>query len=210
MMKLLIAEPSPFARKVRVALHEKGIEFEQVLDNPWNLDARTGQINPLGKLPVLDTGDGRQIYDSRVIIEYLETLGWAPALLGQDAGARVMHRQIEALADGVCDAVVLIVLERARLVALRSTDWLERQQHKVTAGIAEAARLLDGREWYVGEAFGLADLSVGCMLGYVDLRVPEIEWRRAYPDLDALARRLESRPSFRRSRPESQSITEVR
>jgi glutathione S-transferase len=208
-MKLLIARPSPFARKVRIALLEKGIAFETLVDLPWNPGAQAPAMNPLGKVPALVLDDGRTLYDSKVIIEYLETLGLEPALLPAEPTARVAHRQIEALADGVCDAVVLIVLERARKAALQSTDWIARQHVKVEAGFTEAERLLGRKTWFVDEAFGLADVAVGCMLAYAALRLPAFDWRAQHPALAAFGVRIESRPSFAATRPEPQPIQTV-
>jgi hypothetical protein len=110
-MKLIIATPSPFARKARIALLEKGLAHEILVQNPWQTSIAA---NPLGKVPALLLDDGRVIHDSGVIVEYLETLGVPPPLLPADPGLRVLHRQIEALADGICEAVVLVVTERAR------------------------------------------------------------------------------------------------
>lgn len=205
-LKLLSAKPSPFARKVRVALIEKGIPFETTIDAPWNTDSIASSMNPLGKVPALDIGKGQVLYDSKVIVEYLETLDRDPVLLPKDPFARVAHKQIEALADGVCDAIVLTVIEGAREPALQSAWWIARQRGKANAGVAEASRLLGSREWFVGDTFGLADIAVGCMLGYVSLRAPDLEWRRSYPNLDKFSTRMEARPSFRETRPEPQKI----
>ena len=142
-------------------------------------------------------------------MEYLETLGREPVLLPADPGTRLEHKQIEALADGICESVVLTVIERARRPSLQSDEWIARQLGKARAGIGEASRLLGEKTFYVGEAFGLADVAVGCMLAYVELRVPEVEWRSSYPNLDALSRRLEARPSFQKTRPEVQHIDPV-
>ncbi|KPK07893.1 MAG: hypothetical protein AMJ64_05200 [Betaproteobacteria bacterium SG8_39] len=208
-MKLLIARPSPFARKVRVALLEKGLPFETRVDLPWNPGAQAPSLNPLGKVPALQLDDGRTLYDSKVIIEYLETLGLEPVLLPAEPTARVAHRQIEALADGVCDAVVLIVLERARRPELQSADWISRQRAKVEAGFAAADRLLGAKTWFVDDAFGLADVAVGCMLAYTALRLPVFDWRGRHPALAAFGVRIESRPSFAATRPEPQPIQTV-
>lgn len=208
-MKLLSAKPSPFARKVRVALIEKAISFEIIVDAPWNANSRASSMNPLGKVPALDVGDGRVFYDSKVIIEYLETLGRPPALLPENPGARVEHRQVEALADGVCEAVVLTVVERARKSSLQSEAWIARQLGKVRSGIGEAAKLLGGRHWFVSDELGLADVAVGCMLAYVELRVPDVEWRKTHSMLDDFSGRVEARPSFQCTRPEPQQIDQL-
>lgn len=211
MHRLLIARPSPFARKVRVALIEKGLPFETLMDNPWLADAQAGLHNPLAKVPVLFAADGSTVYDSRVIVEYLEAIAPAPPLLPAAPAERVAARQIEALADGVCDAVVLIVLERARPAAMQSADWITRQRAKVAAGVAaverqQVGRAREGGDWLVGGALGLADIAVGCMTGYLDVRLPEFDWRAASPQLKALHERLDARESFHTTRPATQPL----
>jgi glutathione S-transferase len=209
-VKLVIARPSPFARKVRVALREKAIAFEEIVENPWAEGTTVPAANPLGKVPALMLSDGRVVYDSKVIVEYLETLGRPPTLLPADAALRVAHKQIEALADGICDAVVLVVLERSRPEDLRSADWVGRQTRKIEAGTAALARLAGARgagEWLTASGFGLADVAAGCALGYLDLRFPEFDWRRQHPALAPYFARLDARPSFAATRPEAQPVS---
>ena len=205
-MKLVIAKPSPFARKVRVALREKGLPFEEIVENPWAAGTAVPGTNPLGKVPALMLADGRVVYDSKVIVEYLETLGRPPPLIPADPELRVAHRQIEALADGVSDAVVLVVLERSRPADLQSGDWIGRQVRKIEAATAELARLLGAGEWLTGSGFGLADIAAGCALGYLDLRFPEFDWRSRHPALASYFARLDARPSFAATRPTAQPI----
>ncbi|MBL8385413.1 MAG: glutathione S-transferase N-terminal domain-containing protein [Burkholderiales bacterium] len=209
-MKLVIATPSPFARKARIALLEKGVAFEVEVDNPWNPGARAPAHNPLGKIPVLLDDGGEAIFDSRVIVEYAEARWPAPALLPSAPLARVAARRVEAVADGVCDAVVLIVLEHARPAALQSGDWIARQRAKVSAGVSALEAQLGHRRWFVEGAFGLADVAVGCMLGYLDLRLPAFAWRPGAPRLAAWFAQLEERPSFAATRPSAQPIDPVR
>jgi len=208
-MKLLSATPSPYARKVRIALIEKGIPFELMTEAPWNPGTTAPKFNPLGKIPVLMLDDGRVVHDSKVIVEYLEMLGRPPQLLPSDPSLRLAHKQIEAMADGVCDAVVLIVLERSRAPALQSSDWVGRQLRKVEAGTRALGDELGERQWFVGAALGLADIAVGCMLGYLDLRLPEFDWRSRHANLVAFGERMFSRPSFAATIPVAQQITEV-
>jgi glutathione S-transferase len=208
-MKLLSATPSPYARKVRIALIEKGIPFELQTEAPWNPGTAAPNFNPLGKIPALVLDDGRVVHDSKVIVEYLEMLGVPPHLLPSDPSLRLAHKQVEATADGVCDAVVLIVLERSRAPALQSRDWIGRQLRKVGAGTSALGEELGAREWFVGSAFGLADVAVGCMLGYLDLRLPEFDWRSRHANLVAFSERIFTRPSFAATIPEAQQITEV-
>ena len=200
-MKLIIATPSPFARKARIALIEKQIAHEIEVQNPWQTDVAA---NPLGKVPALLLDDGRVVHDSGVIIEYFETLGLPPTLI--PAESRVQHRQIEAIADGICDAVVLIVTESARPTEKQSADWIARQARKIPAALAELERLLAGKPFFTRHGFGLAEIATGCALGYLKLRYPELDWRRGHPGLDALASALESRASFAQTRPEPQPL----
>ena len=201
-MKLYIATPSPFARKARIALLEKRIAHDTVVQNPWQQPIAA---NPLGKVPALVLDDGRVVHDSSVIIEYLETLDAPPALIPGDPALRVLHKQVEAIADGLCDAVVLIVTERARPAAKQSSEWLARQAAKVPAALVELERLL-ATEYFSAHGFGLAEVATGCALGYLDLRYPELDWRARQPRLAALASRLAERPSFVATRPTAQPV----
>jgi glutathione S-transferase len=205
-LKLVIAKPSPFARKVRVALREKWIDYEEMMDVPWNPDTKAPSLNPLGKIPILICEDGHTVFDSSVIVEYLETLGQDPQLIPSVPSLRVSVRQIEALADGVSDAVVLIVLESKRRADLISQDWLTRQRAKVDAGLKALAGMLKGKTWFVGEHMSVADIAAACTLAYVDTRVPGVAWRTKYPVLAAFSDRMEARPSFAATRPEPQEI----
>ncbi len=207
---LVIATPSPFARKARIALLEKRVDFAVEIDNPWNPGARAPGFNPLGKIPVLLTAEHGAIFDSGVIVEYAEARWPEPALLPADALARAFARQVEATADGICDAVVLIVLERAREAARQSGDWVARQRAKVEAGVGELERRLAARDWFVGDTFGLADIAAACALGYLDLRLPEFDWRAGAPGLSAWFAALSARDSFVRTVPSAQTIGTVR
>jgi glutathione S-transferase len=209
-MKLIIARPSPYARKARIALLEKGLAFETVVENPWLPDTRMPGFNPLGKVPALVLDDGRVIHDSKVIVEYLETLNASPALIPDSPQLRIEHKQIEAIADGVCDAVVLIRLEGTRPKDKQSADWVARQHKKIVAGTAELSRLLGQREWFTAHGFGLADVATGCTLGYLDFRYPEYDWRKTAPNLERLHARLAVRPSFVQSVPQAQEMPVTR
>ena len=205
-MKLIIARPSPYARKVRVALIEKACDCEIIVDNPWLPDTRVTDANPLGKVPALLLDDGRVVHDSKVIIEYLETMGMSPVLIPAEPQQRVAHKQVEALADGVCDAVVLIALEGARPEDKRSNAWLERQRKKIAEGVSELARLLAGKDWFTDSGFGLAEISTVCALDYIDFRYPDYQWRTQVPGLVGFHARLSGRPSFSTTMPESQTL----
>lgn len=205
-MKLIIAKPSPYARKARIALIEKGIPFEVVVDNPWQPDSRVDQANPLGKVPTLVLDDGSAIHDSKVIVEYLETLDRAPQLLPRTREGWIRHKQIEAVADGICDAIVLAVIEQRRAPEKRSADWVDRQHRKVVAGTAELSHMLGKREWFTDAGMALGDLATVCALEYIDFRYPQFDWRKAAPNLIPLEERLAQRPSFASTKPEPQQV----
>ncbi len=208
-MKLLSATPSPYARKVRIALAEKGLDFELLTEVPWNRDASAPQYNPLGKIPVLLLDDGSAIYESSFILQWLELKHPAPAVLPGDPDGIIAARQLEVLADGICDAIVLVVIENTRAPEKRSDDWIARQDAKIRAGVAELARRVSPDTPFAGgDTFGLGDIAVGTVLGYLDLRYPQFRWRPMYPNLVALADRLAARPSFRDTVPSAQTITD--
>ena len=208
-MKLLSATPSPYARKVRIALHEKDIAFELVTEVPWNAGATAPRYNPLGKIPVLMLDDGECFYESRFILEYLELRFPQPAMVPRNVDQLLAAKRLEVLADGACDAVVLVFMERQRPEAHRSTPWLARQQGKVEAAVDEIARRIAADSDYaVGDAFSLGDIAVGSLLQYLDLRYPELPWR-SHAHLEALAQRLSERPSFRATVPHGQSVVGV-
>jgi glutathione S-transferase len=200
-MKLYTSPTSPFARKVRVVLTEKKIECEFVDDNPWIAETAVPQFNPLGKVPVLVLDDGTAIYDSRVIVEYLDTVSPVSRLIPEPSRQRIAVRRWEALADGICDAAVTIVREQKRPAKQQSKEWVERHFQKIGLGVQELARELEDKTWCHGEAYSLADIATGCALGYLDLRHPVIDWRAEYPNLVKLADRLAKRPSFAETAP---------
>lgn len=208
-MKLIIARPSPYARKVRVALLERNLPFEAIVENPWLPQTAVPASNPLGKVPALVLDDDTVVHDSKVIFEYLETLPAAPKLLPTDPKQRITHKQIEAVADGICDAIVLIALEGTRAEAMRSADWIGRQHKKVVAGVAELSRLLGDKEWFTSSGFGLAEIATVCALDYIDFRYMSYNWRSAAANLVRLHERVSGRPSFRATRPEPQVLPQL-
>lgn len=200
-MKLIASLTSPFARKVRIVAAEKHIEYELVVDIPWDTETKVPDYNPLGKVPVWVLDDGKTLFDSRVIVEYLDGVSPVGHLIPTDFRGRIAVKRFEALADGICDAAVLIFLERRRPEAQRDPEWIERQMGKITASLAMLSSDIGMNTWCVGDVFGLADISVGCALGYLDFRFPEIDWRRSQPYLSELYDRIMQRPTFRNTLP---------
>lgn len=208
MYRLISATPSPYARKVRIQLAEKDIPFELITEVPWNRDTATPKYNPLEKLPVLICDDGESVYESRFINEWVEFKHPTPPLMPNDTDSILLAKRFEILADGVCDACVLVFWERARTASVQSQEWTARQLRKAEGGLREISRLLDGRDHCVGDRLTLADIAVGSCLGWLNVRMPENTWRRDYPNLASLQDRLETRPSFQSTVPFAQVISD--
>ncbi|MDB5411748.1 MAG: Glutathione S-transferase domain protein [Rubritepida sp.] len=205
MYRLISATPSPYARKVRIALIEKGIPFELQTEVPWHAATATPAYNPLEKLPVLVLPDGTGVYESRFILEWLEVKHPSPRLLPDMPEEVLAARQVEVIADGICDAVVLLFFERQR--AAPSEEWMARQRRKVEGGVRALAERA-GEGFLVGGRFGLADIAAGTALRYLAVRFAEFDWAGMYPALAATSARLEARASFAATVPVPQSITE--
>jgi glutathione S-transferase len=200
-MQLVSSPTTPFGRKVRIVLLEKKIPFELITDIPWSADTKVSTLNPLGKVPVLVLKDGETLYDSRVIVEYLEHISPVGHLIPADPTSRIQTRKLEALADGVTDAAALIFLEFKRTEGQRSQDWMLRQQNKVFRGLEALSEALGEGSSFVGNKFSLADIAVGCCLGYLDFRFPDIKWRDAHANLAAFHSKLDKRASFKETMP---------
>ena len=208
MLKLISATPSPYARKVRIALAEKGIPFELQTEVPWHAATATPQFNPLEKLPVLILEDGSAVYESHYILEWIEAKYPDPPLLPADIDDRLLARRFEVLCDGTCDAFVLMFFEQMREPSRQSPEWIARQRRKVEGGLRETARLIGDRTYAVGDSFTLGDIAAGTLVGYLSVRYPALPWRDLYPGLAAYSDRIETRPSFRDTVPYPQAITE--
>ncbi len=200
-MKLIGSLTSPFVRKVRIVAAEKHIDYDFVVDIPWNADTQAPQYNPLGKVPVWVLDDGKTLFDSRVIVEYLDSVSPAGHVLPKDARQRIAVKRWKALADGVTDAAAAIFLERKRAAAKQDAEWIDRQMGKVRGGLKAMSDDLSMQTWCTGEFFTLADIALGCCLGYLEFRFPEYEWRREQPNLSELYDRLMQRQAFKDSVP---------
>jgi glutathione S-transferase len=194
-MKLVGSLTSPFVRKVRIVLSEKRIVYDFDVDIPWESDTRVAEHNPLGKVPILIMDDGTTLYDSRVIVDYLDSANPVSRLMPEFNRERSMVKRWEALADGISDAATTIFLERKRPESLQSTEWISRQQKKAMLGLEVAARDLGDKKWCEGNVYTLADVALGCTLGYLSFRFPEMKWRM-FPNLVRLVDTLEERASF--------------
>ncbi len=201
-MKLLHSPTSPFARKVRIVAAEKKLELELEIADPWKPNPDLARVNPLGKVPTLILDDGTSLFDSRVIVEYLDGVSPVHRLIPDTSRDRIAVKRWEAITDGLCDAAVLARLEAGRPDQNESgAKQIARQRDKVGACIDEMARELGDREFCVGNALSLADIAAGCALGYLKFRYPDITWETAHPSLARLYKKLSARPSFKATDP---------
>lgn len=202
-MKLIGSLSSPYVRKVRVVMAEKKLDYEFVLDNVWAPETTIMQSNPLGKVPCLIMEDGGAMFDSRVIVEYIDTLTPVGKLIPPNGRERAEVKCWEALADGVVDAAVLVRLEKTlRPAELQSPEWIARQMAKVNAGLKAMAAGLKETPYCAGTHYTLADVAVGCALGWISFRFPDIAWRDDHPNLAKLFDKLSERPSFKDTMPQ--------
>lgn len=201
-LRLLASPTSPYARKVRIVMSEKRIECELEMTDVWSPDTIISQYNPLGKVPCLIMDDGGAVFDSRVIVEYLDMLTPVGHLIPASGRQRVEVRTWEALADGIIDALVLVRLEHSqRPSSHRLQTWIDRHLQKAVSGLSAASNALGDKAWCNDERFTLADIALGVALGYLDFRFPEINWRHEHANLARHYEKLAARPSFVETRP---------
>ena len=197
-MKLIYANPSPYSRKVRMVIAEKGLgdEIEFVASNPFEDAPDIRAANPLGKVPVLILNDGAALYDSPIICEYLDCLSRGARLLPEGEIGWVVRRR-HALADGLLDAAFNIVVERRRPETERSASWIERWGGAVDRALMQI-------EADIGDLDvepTLAHIAFGCALGYLDFRLPDRPWRDRHPKAAAWFAAFSERPSMVATQP---------
>jgi glutathione S-transferase len=201
-MKLIGSLTSPYVRKARIVFAEKKIEVPLIQENVWSQDTAIMESNPLGKVPCLVMDDGGAMFDSRVIVEYADTLSPVNKLIPSSGKERAAVKTWEALADGIVDASILARLEGTwRPDEQKSQAWIDRQLHKVDVSLKAMSNGLGESEWCFGNQMSLADISVGCALDYLIFRFPNIKWQATYPNLDRLYKKLMLRPSFANTAP---------
>ena len=198
-MKLYGSLTSPFVRKARILIREKNLPCEFVVADAWAADSPIPALNPLGKVPVLVLDNNDVLFDSPVIVEYLDSLK-VPALLAASGAARWDVLRWEALADGMLDAVVTRLLESRRPPEQQSADNIRRQEEKIARSLEYTARHLGNAPWLASDRFMLADLAVAVALEYTDFRYPH-DWRSRYPRLGQWLAGISARPSFVETRP---------
>jgi len=198
-MKLIGSIASPFVRKARIAFLEKKIDIELVLEDVWSPESTLQTLNPVGKVPTLVLDDGSVFYDSSVIVEYADTLSPVGHLIPSSGKERAIVKTWEALADGILEAAVLTRLERTWGPRGQniSQEWINRQLSKISVGLKTISDNLGSNTWCYNNQFGLADIAVGTVCGYLLFRFPEIKWQDEFPNLSAFYEKLSQRQSFK-------------
>ena len=203
-MKLIGSTTSPYVRKVRIVMAEKKLDYRFVNEDVWAADTNISAFNPLGKVPCLIMEGGEALFDSRVIVEYVDTLSPVGKLIPGSGRERAEVKTWEALSDGLLDAAILARLEATwpgRKDGERSQAWIDRQLKKIDDSLTAMDRALAERSNCVGIHLSLADIAVAVAVGYLDFRFPQIDWRGKHPNLAALHERLSQRQSFKDSVP---------
>ena len=203
-MKLIGAITSPYVRKVRVVMAEKKLDYHFIQEDVWSADTSIATSNPLGKVPCLIMEGAEAVFDSRVIVEYLDTLSPVGKLIPPSGRERAEVKTWEALADGVMEAAILARLEATwagRSDEQRCQAWIDRQLGKVDGALKAMSHGLGEKPFCSGIHFSLSDVAVGCALGYLQFRFPQIECRTPYPNLARLSDKLALRQSFMDTRP---------
>jgi glutathione S-transferase len=201
-MKLIGSLASPYVRKVRIVMAEKKLDYEFVLEDVWSPTSTIHLSNPLGKVPCLVMEDGGAMFDSRVIVEYLDTMSPVGKLIPSAGRERASIKCWEALADGVLDAGIMVRIERTqRPVEKQSDPWVDRQLGKIRNGLNSMAMALGDAPFCAGSHLSLADVAVGSALGWLAFRFPEINWRDDHTNLARLFDKLSERLSFKETVP---------
>ena len=198
-MKLIGSAASPYVRKVRIVMAEKKLDYHFVVEDVWAADTTIFDSNPLGKVPCLVMEGGEALFDSRVIVEYLDTLSPVGKLIPPLGRERAEVKTWEALADGLLDAALAARMETIwphRTAEQRSQAWIDRQLDKIQRALAAMSRGLGDKPFCSGIHFSLSDVAVGCALAYLDFRFPQLDWRSDNPNLQRLLEKLAQRQSF--------------
>ena len=184
-------------------LIEKNIKHDVELLNLWEPNDLQS-INPIGKVPALKLEDGRVLMNSALIADYLDGKHPDPHFIPVDPEARLEVRRLEALADGMMEAVGATLYEnRFHDEATRSQPWLARQRGKIDAGLAALEGMLGNRPWLAGNSMSLADLAISCHVGFLAVRMAQLFPQDRYPNLARLWKTMEARESMKQTVPPS-------
>lgn len=200
MMKLFGSDFSPYARKARVLIIEKKIDCQYVAEDPWPADSGIPAMNPLGKVPVLEIAPGNYLFESALVVHYLDHLNGKP-LPPTDAAEYWQSQWWQALGNGMIDATIARILESRRPPDKLMPEKMRREEARIARALATAGKAYGDGEFLVGRKFSLADIVFGVALQYIDIRYPH-DWRAAHPALARWHAGITSRPSFMETMPQ--------
>lgn len=209
---LINARPSPYGRKVAIALIEKGLPYRVQYDVPWGEETCTPDYSPFQQLPILITDQHENIYDSTYILEWLEHVYPEPALLPRDPKMLLYQKLIQMLGERLMETAQTLIFEVQREAP--SEAWVQRQTAKIVGGLAELEKQVAGREIHAGEPLMLGDIAAGTTLLAVEFAVaqgysPDLDafrWRSRHPGLGAYADMLDATPAFRQTTPDRMDV----
>jgi glutathione S-transferase len=209
--RLVNARPSPYGRKVAVALREKGLPYETLIDEPWGPASRTSEFSPLRQLPILLTPAGEAIYDSGFILDWLEITHPAAPLLPADSAARIAALRVRTLGERLMEIAQALIFETLR--PQPSAAWIERQTDKVVGGLAALEKLLGEPPPSAEAPIHQGHIAVGTTLLVWEFVVADgispdiaaLRWRDR-PATVRLVDVLQQRPSFAATRPASMPV----
>lgn len=197
-MRLYYTPPSPFARKARIVLREKGLagRVEEVLTDPYANDPPLLAVNPIVQVPALVDDDGSVFTDSPIICAYLDEIGEGPRLLAASGSEHWRVRRLAALADGALEMGVKLILETRRPEHERSASWMERWR----TGLFRALDVLEAQV-PAGQGMDMAGITIAAAASWLDFRHPDLDWRTGHPKIAAVQAQLEARDSFKATTP---------
>ena len=209
---LINARPSPFGRKVAIALIEKGLAYEVQYDVPWGEDTCTPEHSPFRQLPILITDQHDKIYDSTYILEWLEQVHPDPALLPRDPTALLYQKLIQMLGERLMETAQTLIFEVQRDAP--SAAWVARQSAKIVGGLAELDRQVAGRAISAGQPLMLGDIAAATTLLAIEFAVAQgyspdldaLRWRSRHPALGVYADMLDATPAFRQTAPDRMDV----
>lgn len=197
-MKLYSHPVSPFARKARIIAHELGLKLE-IIDVQARNDENLRRMNPLKQIPILVLDDGSSLFDSPVICEYLNHVGGGKFFPGMNIwkhnSGRWKALGLQALGDGVADAAVAWRYELTEPEERRNPDRIARCKATIDAGLGALERVKFSKDPIIG------DIAVACALGYIDFRLPDLDWKSSHPNLSAWYVRYCEYPAMKATAP---------
>ena len=198
-MKLYGSPTSPYVRKARVLIAEKNLQVEFVVEDPWLDNSPIITKNPLSKVPALEIGPDNYMFESALVVHYLDHVD-GRSFTPRDPPGYWQAQWWQALGHGIIDAGIARILETRRPADKQMPEKMAREEARIHRAIALGEQSFKGGDFLVGNRFSLADLVLGVGLQYTDFRYPH-DWRASAPKLAAWHKVIAARPSFVETQP---------